>query len=183
MEREFILADELREFRRYKELAEKALAQISDADLFRCVGEESNSIAMVMKHIAGNLRSRWTDFLTTDGEKLNRNRDSEFVIGAADTRHALLENWNSGWQCMFDVLERLTPADMAKSVTIRAEPYTVPQAVLRSLGHCAYHIGQIVFLAKHFAANRWDMLTVPRGKSEEHFELMRKKFAGTKGSE
>ncbi len=164
------LEDALGEFRKLKGFGEKAIAQVGDADWFRTLDPESNSIAIVVKHITGNMRSRWTGFLTTDGEKPDRNRDSEFEIGEADTRESLLERWEAGWRALFDALEPLTPDDLQKTVTIRGEPHTVLQAINRQLTHYASHIGQIVFLAKHFAGRRWRTLSIPRGKSRE-FEV------------
>jgi hypothetical protein len=120
-----------------------------------------------MKHLAGNMLSRWTDFLTTDGEKPNRKRDSEFVIEASDTKQHLLEFWESGWTCLFDALNPLTAAELDKTVFIRGEPHTVMQAINRQLAHYSYHVGQIVFLARYFAGANWETLSIPKGKSEE----------------
>lgn len=161
------LQDAVLEFRKTKALADKAMAQVSDADFVRSLDAETNSIAVVVKHLAGNMRSRWTDFLTTDGEKPDRNRDSEFVLDATDTRQQLLTRWESGWQIVFGAIEPLGAADLERIVTIRTEPHTVMQAINRQLTHYAYHVGQIVLLSKHFAAASWKPLSVPRGKSEE----------------
>ncbi|MEX0879631.1 MAG: DUF1572 family protein [Thermoanaerobaculia bacterium] len=161
------LEDALLQFHKYKALADGALAQVAEGDLFRTIDSESNSIALVMKHLAGNMRSRWTDFLTTDGEKADRDRDAEFELGTEDTRVRILDRWEAGWRLLFDALAPLTPADLLRTVTIRAEAHTVLQAVNRQLTHYAYHVGQIVFLARHFAGSRWRSLSIPRGKSKE----------------
>ena len=164
--REF-LKDALSEFRKYKGFADKAVAQVADADFFRQIDPETNSIGIVMKHITGNLRSRWTDFLTTDGEKPDRDRDREFEKEGDDTREAILALWESGWRRLFAALEPLSDDDLQKTVTIRGEPHTVVQAINRQMTHYASHIGQIVLLAKHFAGDRWKTLSIPRGKSRE----------------
>ena len=160
------MADAIRVFRMYKRLGEGALAQASDEALTAVLDSESNSIAIIVKHMAGNMRSRWTDFLTTDGEKANRLRDTEFESPAA-TRTDLMAQWDVGWKCVFDALEPLTEADLGRTVLIRNEPHSVMQAVNRQLAHYSYHVGQIVFLAKHFASDHWTTLSVPRGKSAE----------------
>lgn len=156
------LEEATREFRRLKSTADRALAQIRPEDVFSSLGPEENSIAIIMKHLAGNMRSRWTDFLTTDGEKPDRDRDTEFEREGADSREALLARWERGWQILFDALAPLTPADLDRTVTIRGEPHTVLQAVNRALCHCAGHVGQIVLLAKHFAGPGWQALTIPK---------------------
>jgi hypothetical protein len=161
------LADAIRTFRDYKKLAEGALAQVSDEDLFRTLDEESNSIAVNMKHMAGNMISRWTDFLTTDGEKPERDRDMEFEMLPGTTRDDLLAYWERGWKCVFDSVEPLQPDDLLQTVRIRGQDHTVIQAINRQLAHYAYHVGQIVFLAKHFKASDWQSLSVPRNKSAE----------------
>ena len=166
------LDDALLQLRKYKGLADGALAQVSDADLFRSVDPESNSIAIVMKHISGNMRSRWTDFLTTDGEKSDRNRDSEFETESGDTRASMTARWEDGWRLLFSSLETLSPADLSKTVAIRGEPHSVLQAIQRQLTHYSYHVGQIVFLARHFAGSRWRSLSIPKGKSKE-FDVAR----------
>src|SRR5262245_23510631 len=143
------------------------MAQVADADLFRAPDPESNSIALVVKHIAGNMRSRWTDFLTTDGEKPDRDRDTEFEVGAADTARSLRERWEQGWKLLFDALAGLTPADLTRTVPIRGEPHTVLQAIQRQLTHYAYHVGQIVYVARHWAGPGWKSLSIPKGKSRE----------------
>lgn len=161
------LDDALGEFRKLKSFADKAVAQVSDEDWFRQLDPESNSIAIVMKHILGNMRSRWTDFLTTDGEKPDRDRDTEFELGGADTKERLLERWESGWRLLFEAISPLTAEDLQRTVTIRGEPHTVLQAINRQLTHYAGHVGQIVYLAKHFAGERWKTLSIPRGKSRQ----------------
>jgi Protein of unknown function (DUF1572) len=158
--------DALAIFRQSKGLADRAMTQVSDEQLFLALGDEENSIAIVVKHMAGNMRSRWTDFLTTDGEKPDRNRDCEFVYPAA-TRAELLADWESGWAALFGALEALTDADLGRTVRIRGEAHSVMQAINRAYGHCAYHVGQIVLLAKHFAGPKWQALTIPRNKSAE----------------
>jgi hypothetical protein len=164
------LADALLQFRKYKAMAEAALAQIDDADFFRTIDPESNSVALVIKHLANNMRSRWTDFLTTDGEKPGRNRDTEFEREAADTRESLMRRWEEGWTLTFAAIEPLGAADLLREVPIRGQPHTVIQAVHRQLTHYAYHVGQIVFLAKHFAGGRWKSLSIPKGRSKD-FEV------------
>lgn len=158
--------DSLALFRYYKKLAEGAMEQVTDDQLFVRLDDEMNSIGLIIKHMAGNMRSRFTDFLTTDGEKPDRNRDSEFVEPPR-TRAALMEAWNEGWQRVFDALEPLTDADLERKVTIRGEPHSVMQAINRQIAHYSYHCGQIVFLAKHFRASEWRSLTVPRNKSAD----------------
>lgn len=160
------LRDSLTLFRYCKHLADRAMEEARDADLVAVLDGESNSIAVIAKHMAGNMRSRWTDFLTTDGEKPARDRDSEFVDPPA-TRIALNEMWEAGWACLFGALELLTDADLERTVTIRGEPHSVMQAINRQVAHISYHVGQIVLLAKHFAGERWESLSVPRNKSAE----------------
>jgi hypothetical protein len=148
----------------YKSMGERAMAQVTDEHLQRALDPESNSIAVIVKHMAGNMRSRWTDFLATDGEKPDRQRDSEFE-GPPATRAALMELWESGWRYVFAALEPLSDSDMERTVYIRNEPHSVMQAINRQLGHYACHIGQIVFLAKHFQSSQWVSLSIPRRKS------------------
>src|SRR4029453_13325715 len=161
------LTDSISTFRAYKTLAEKALAQVSDEELFATLDEESNSLAGIKKHIAGNLISRWTDFLTTDGEKPDRNRDMEFVIKPGMTRDEVMAYWERGWQEVFAALEPLSAEDFEKKVKIRGIEHTIVEAINRQMTHYAYHIGQIVFLAKHFRSSEWKSLTIPRNKSAE----------------
>ena len=156
-----------RQMRGHKRLAEGAMAQLKDEELFVTLDPESNSIAVIVKHMAGNMRSRFTDFLTTDGEKPDRYRDQEFELGAATTRADLTKWWEEGWARVFTALEALTPEDVMRTVTVRHEPHTVLQAINRQVAHYAYHVGQIVFLAKHFRSGEWKTLSVPRGKSED----------------
>jgi hypothetical protein len=159
------LKDAVRVLRGQKKLADGAAAQVSDEDFFRTLDAESNSIAVIMKHMAGNMRSRWTDFLTSDGEKEDRRRDSEFVV-EGEERAAILERWEAGWRTVFDTLESLKPEDINRTVTIRGEPHTVVEAVNRQLSHYGQHTGQIVFLAKHLKSSGWKTLSIPRGESE-----------------
>ena len=158
------IEDSLTLFRYYKKLATAAMDQVSDEQLFTTLDGEMNSIAVIVKHMAGNMRSRWTDFLTSDGEKPDRNRDTEFVEPPS-SREALMELWEQGWNCLFQALEPLTDADLVRTVTIRGEPHSVMQAVNRQVAHYSYHCGQIVFLAKHFRGSDWTSLSVPRGRS------------------
>jgi len=160
------LEDALEVFRYYKRLGERAMSQVTDEQLFATLDQEANSIAIIVKHMAGNMRSRWTDFLTTDGEKPNRHRDSEFIDPPA-TRAALLGDWEDGWSRVFGALEPLSDADLGRRITIRGEAHSVMQAVNRQLAHYPHHVGQIVLLAKHFACNQWQSLSVPRNKSAE----------------
>ncbi len=148
-----------------KAQADKALAQVNDEQLFATLDPESNSIATIMKHVAGNMRSRWTDFLTTDGEKPDRNRDSEFESEPGDTRAAITTRWEGGWARFAAAISSLTPADLEKVVTVRSDRHTVVEAVHRQLTHYAAHVGQIVLLAKHFAGPNWQTLSIPRRKS------------------
>jgi uncharacterized damage-inducible protein DinB len=161
------LEDIAAQFRSYKQLADRALAQVRDEDLFVALDPESNSLAVLIQHMAGNLISRWTDFLTTDGEKPDRDRDSELVVKEGTTRASLLERWEEGWSRLFAALAGLTEEDLTRTVTIRAEPHSVIRAIDRQLTHQAYHAGQIVFLAKHLASDHWKNLSVPRGKTRE----------------
>ena len=149
----------------YKDLGEKTFAQLEEKDFHWQPSSESNSIAVIMKHIAGNMFSRWTDFLTSDGEKPDRNRDMEFVIEPDTTRDEIRAYWEKGWQCLFNALEPLPSADFEKQVMIRGEPHTIVQAINRQLMHYAQHIGQIVFLAKHFRSAEWQSLSIPRNRS------------------
>lgn len=160
------LTDAVQSFRNYKKLADRAIEQVSDDEFFAVIDAESNSIAVIVKHIAGNLHSRWRDFLTTDGEKTDRNRDQEFDM-IADTRESLIEFWDSGWEILFGSIEPLTEGDFAKTITIRGEPHTVVEAINRQLTHYSYHIGQIVFLAKHLKSAEWKPLSVPRNRSAQ----------------
>ena len=160
------LDESVRQFRKLKAQADKALAQTKDEHLFLTLDDGSNSIATLMKHMAGNMRSRWTDFLTTDGEKPDRERDTEFEIAAADTRARLLSLWEDGWARVFAAIGALGPDDVEKKIYIRGEAHTVLEAINRQATHYAAHVGQIVLLAKHFAGARWQTLSIPRGKSK-----------------
>ena len=159
-------SDAIASFRNYKKMAERAIEQVSDEEFFALIDSEANSIALVVKHIAGNLRSRWTDFLTTDGEKDFRDRDSEFEL-IEDTRTSLMEFWEAGWRTLFENIEPLTVEDFSRKVTIRGEPHTIVEAINRQLTHYAYHVGQIVLLAKHFKSSEWNTLSVPKNRSAE----------------
>ena len=158
--------DSLGIFRYYKKLAERAMEQVSDDQLFAVLDGEMNSIAVIVKHMTGNMLSRWTDFLTTDGEKPGRDRDEEFS-NPPTTREALLQLWEDGWQRVLGTLESLSDADLGRTITIRGEAHSVMQAINRQVAHYSYHCGQIVFLAKHFCHDRWKTLSVPLGKSAE----------------
>jgi hypothetical protein len=160
------LKDSVAIFRYYKKLADRAMQQVTDEQLFATLDEEANSIALVVKHMAGNMRSRWTDFPAADGEKPGRNRDLEFVDPPA-TRKELLEAWEEGWARLFGALEPLSDADLGRTATIRGEAHSVMQTINRQVAHYAYHVGQIVLLAKHLAGDRWQSLSVPRNKSAE----------------
>jgi hypothetical protein len=160
------LEDSLSLFRYYKKLAEGAMSQVTDEELTLMLDGEMNSIALIVKHIAGNMRSRWTNFLVTDGEKPNRERDSEFVQ-PPPTRAELMALWEEGWDCVFRALGPLSESDLGRTVTIRGENHSVMQAINRQLAHYPYHVGQIVMLAKHFRSEQWKSLTVPKNKSAE----------------
>jgi hypothetical protein len=165
--RDIYLADIRRAFRNYRRLAETALVQVEDAQLSETLGNDDNSLAIVMQHIAGNLRSRFTDFLTADGEKPDRHRDAEFESRPDTSRDALMADWNTAWDVLLHELDALTPTDLDRTIHIRREPFAVVEALDRSVTHTAYHVGQIVFLAKHLAGPNWTSLSIPRGKSSE----------------
>src|SRR5260370_11733127 len=156
--------DSIGVFQYYKKLAERAMAQCPDAGLFTILDAESNSIAIIVKHMAGNMRSRWRDFLTSDGEKPDRNRDTEFE-SPATTRAELMEQWSAGWNWVFGALEPLSDADLTKTIYIRGEAHSVMQAINRQVAHYSYHVGQIVFLAQHLCADSWKSLSVPPKQS------------------
>jgi uncharacterized protein DUF1572 len=160
------LKDSLDLLRYYKGLAERAMAQTPDEAFSKSLGAESNSIAVIVKHLAGNMRSRFTDFLTSDGEKPDRNRDGEFEA-PPKTRAEVMELWEAGWECVFSALAPLSEADLIRTVSIRTEPHSAMQAINRQIAHYCSHLGQIIFLAKHFAGDQWQAVTVPRGKSAE----------------
>jgi hypothetical protein len=163
------LADTLRSFRVYKKLGEAAIAQVvADTDLHRMIDPGSNSIAMVVKHLAGNLRSRFTDFLTTDGEKPDRDRDGEFEMPVPASREEILQWWHSGFSVALTAVESLTPADLTRTVYIRSEPFLVVEALNRLVTHLAYHVGQIVYVARHLTGQPWTSLSIPKGQSRQH---------------
>ena len=169
-----------RQMRGCKRLADGALVQVTDEEFFRELNPESNSIAIVVKHMAGNMRSRFTDFLASDGEKPDRNRDQEFELGDTAARKDLMQAWELGWKTVFDSIGALKPEDLERMVTIRKEPHTVLQAINRAIAHLAYHTGQIVYLAKYFRSDSWKTLSVPRGKTEEFNAKMREKHGAAK---
>ena len=160
------LDDSLSLFHQYKKLAERAIDQLSDEQLTATLDPEMNSVALIVKHMAGNMRSRWTDFLTSDGEKPDRDRDSEFIDPPA-TRAELMRLWDERWQCVFGAIAPLTEADLSRRVTIRGEAHSVLQAINRQIAHYSYHCGQIVFLAKHLKSSHWKSLSVARNRSAE----------------
>jgi hypothetical protein len=159
------LTDITRAFRGYKMLGEASIAQVSDHDLHTLVDPETNSIAIIVKHLAGNLRSRFTDFLTADGEKPDRDRDTEFVMNERPSRAQVIEWWDSGWAVALGSVEALTADDLERTVRIRGEGFAVFEALNRSVTHAAYHVGQIALLAKHFAGPDWKSLSIPKGES------------------
>jgi hypothetical protein len=156
-----------RQFMMYKSLADKAMVQLEDKDIFWQANEDSNSIALIVKHMCGNMLSRWTDFLTTDGEKETRRRDEEFV-NEGETRESLVKQWEEGWKCLFDALDSITDADLNSIVYIRNEGHTVLEAINRQIAHYSYHVGQIVFIAKMLKSEGWNSLSIPRNKSKEY---------------
>jgi hypothetical protein len=180
--RDHYLADMRSQFAKLRSTAERAMAQVSDDDFARLLDAENNSIAITVKHIAGNLRSRCTDFLTSDGEKPDRDRDGEFVIEPGDTRTRLMAQWQAGWDLLDAMVGGLTAADAERTVYIRAEPHTVGQALNRHLGHMAYHTGQIVLLAKHWVGSEWRTLTIARGQSKQFTHAKREELATRPGS-
>jgi hypothetical protein len=161
------LEEAIRQMKGHKRLGEGALAQLSDEQFFVTLDPESNSVAIVVKHLAGNMRSRFTDFLTSDGEKPDRHRDSEFELSSATTRAEVMQWWEAGWKIVLHALTALKPEDVSRTVYIRHEPHSVLQAINRQIAHYAYHVGQIVFLAKHMRSTEWKNLSVPRGQSEQ----------------
>ena len=165
-----------RQFRGNKRLAEAAIAQLKDEELFFTLDPESNSIAILVKHLAGNMRSRFTDFLTTDGEKPDRFRDQEFELNGATTRADVMRWWEEGWEQVFTALNALKPEDVMRTVTIRGEPHTVLQAMNRQIAHYASHSGQIILLAKHLRSKQWQTLSIPRGKSEDYKRAVPKAY-------
>ena len=178
---ELYLSDAVRSFRGLKKLAERGVAQVSDEAFFSTIDPEANSLAVIFKHIGGNFRSRWTDFLTTDGEKPNRDRDSEFVVDEGTSRETVLAGWDEGWRILFETLDSLTPAHLGQTVLIRSEPHSVLQAIDRSLTHAAYHVGQIVFVARHLVGGDWQTLSIPRGQSSEFNSRNKDRFSSDRG--
>lgn len=172
------LEDSIASLRAYKKLADKALAQLNETEFFITLDEEANSIAVIMKHMAGNMFSRWTDFLTSDGEKPDRNRDAEFAIEPKTGKEDVLDYWERGWQRVFEALEPLRADDLGKKVMIRGEEHTVIQAINRQLMHYANHIGQIIFLAKHFRSTEWKSLSIPRNRSDDFNRYLDQQTAG-----
>ncbi|HEX6505407.1 MAG TPA: DUF1572 family protein [Terriglobales bacterium] len=171
-----------RQLRGHKRLAEGAFAQLRDEEFFVTIDSEANSVAIMIKHIAGNMRSRFTDFLTSDGEKPDRQRDQEFELSANTARSEVMRWWEDGWNLVLSAVASLRPEDVERKVTIRGEPHTVLQAINRQIAHYAYHIGQIVFLAKHLRSREWQSLSIPRGKSEEFNRIaVEKRRAGPSG--
>ena len=162
------LEEARRQLRGHKRLGEGAIAQLKDEELFVALDPESNSVAVLIKHLAGNMRSRFTDFLTTDGDKPDRHRDQEFEMNSGATRAEMMRWWEEGWAQVFSAIDGLKPEDVMRTVTIRGEPHTVLQAINRQIAHYAYHVGQIVFLAKHLHSSEWKSLSIPRGQSEEY---------------
>jgi hypothetical protein len=162
------LDDCLLQLQKLKTKADQAIAQVKDNHFFATLDPESNSIALIMKHLSGNMRSRWTDFLTTDGEKPNRNRDNEFEQSKEDTRESILASWEDGWGRAFSAISALEPEDLDRTIKIQGEPHTGLQAINRQLTHYAAHVGQIILLAKHYASASWQTLSIPRGKSKEY---------------
>jgi len=169
-------ADAISSFRNYKKMAERALDQVTDEEFFALIDPLANSIAVIVKHIAGNLHSRWRDFLTSDGEKPDRHRDTEFEL-IGDSRESLMQFWETGWQTLFDAIEPLTVEDFSRTVPIRGEPHTIAEALNRQMTHYAYHVGQIVLLAKHFTLADWKTLSVPKNRSDEFNQFLAEKQA------
>lgn len=165
------------QMKQYKAMAEKALARVTDEQFFEAA---DNSLAIIVKHLSGSQRSRWTDFLTTDGEKPDRNRDSEFVIGPDDTREALLRRWEEAWEVSFAAVDAVGNVSLDTKIAIRSEPYTLYAAFGRSVAHIAYHVGQIVLLAKQLRGAEWESLSIPVGQSEQFNAMRRQKYGGAK---
>jgi hypothetical protein len=161
------LDEAFRAFRGYRRMAEGAMSQLSDLEFFHLPDPESNSIALIVKHIAGNLRSRWTEFLTSDGEKPDRDRDQEFILTSTDTREELMRRWEKSWETVFNSIQALKPEDITRTVYIRREPHTVLQATNRSMLHTSYHVGQILYLGKHLRGTQWKTLSIPKGMSAQ----------------
>ena len=160
------LRDVTEQLHNYKRMGEKAISQVYDSGLNRTIGPETNSIAIIVKHLHGNMRSRWTMFLTTDGEKPDRDRDSEFELPDEMTRKQLFELWEAGWTAVFDALKQVRSDDLGRTVTIRGQPHSVLQAINRQMMHYSYHVGQLVLLARHFAGANWQTLSIPKRPSQ-----------------
>jgi hypothetical protein len=174
------LEEARRQLRGHKHMGEGAMSQLRDEDFFVMLDPESNSVAILVKHLAGNMRSRFSDFLTSDGEKPNRFRDQEFELTPSTTRADIMQWWEEGWVCVFGAIDPLKPEDVMRAVTIRGEPHTVLQAINRQIAHYAQHIGQMVFLAKHLRSSEWKTLTIPRGRSEEYKMVVPKPYKPAK---
>ena len=174
-----VLAEYRARFGAYRTMAERALAQVDDGAFFAPLDEENNPLALQVKHLAGNFRSRWTDFLSSDGDKPDRHRDREFELEDGDTREALMARWAEGWRLLDDTLDGLSADDLLRAVTIRGEPHAVVEALSRALAHTAYHAGQIVLLAKHHAGPDWQTLSIPRGQSEAYGATLRARHEPT----
>jgi hypothetical protein len=170
------LEEARRQMRGHKRMGESAMAQLKDEEFFFTLDAEANSTAILVKHLAGNMRSRFTDFLTSDGEKPDRFRDREFEVTSATTRAEIMHWWEEGWARVFAAIDSLTPEDVLRTVTIRGEPHTVLQAINRQIAHYAQHVGQIVMLAKHLRSREWKTLSIPRGKSEEFKQVKPKEY-------
>lgn len=173
---ENFLKSSIKEFEDLKKLGDKSFAQIKDEDFFFQPDEETNSIAIIVRHMNGNMLSRWTDFLTSDGEKEWRKRDEEFEKLFYTDKDDIIDRWEKGWKIVFDTMKSLTPDDLMKTITIRMQPHTVIEAINRQLTHYGYHVGQIVYMAKHLARNNWGSLSIPRGKSDEFNSKMQEKY-------
>ena len=159
------LSSSIREFKRLKDYADKSISRLDDAQFFQQLDSESNSIAIIVKHLSGNMKSRWTDFLTTDGEKPFRDRDQEFELHDGNTRLALLEDWEKAWTIFLDTLTKLRESDLSRTITIRGEQHSVVEAIVRQIPHYGFHVGQIVILAKHLAGPSWQSLSIAKGQS------------------
>lgn len=170
------LEEARRQLRGHKRMGEGAMSQLKDEEFFVTLDPEANSVAILVKHLAGNMRSRFTDFLTSDGEKPDRFRDREFELTPSTTRAEVMKWWEEGWACVFGAIDPLRPEDVMRVVPIRGESHTVLQAINRQIAHYAQHIGQIVFLAKHLRSSDWKTLSIPRGKSEEYKQVAPKTY-------
>jgi hypothetical protein len=170
---EGFLKDVIKRFRNYKELGDKTFAQLEEKDLFYQPGSASNSIAVIIRHLHGNMLSRWTRFLTEDGEKEWRQRDAEFEESIS-SKENILQLWEEGWACLFTALESLTPADITKTITIRTEPLTVYDAILRQLAHYPSHVGQIIYIGRMIRNEDWQSLSIPKGGSLEYLEKIKR---------